>query len=453
MCMWAVLKSSARQGVGKRPAAYKVGDRVRIDGPALPDPVMKGCIGTVVQVPAAPGPSFVVEVYAPAKGEENAMNPFLVRQRFAGLRFSQLHPAIRDEGGLTFVGRPGSSMVSVPLAELHCRGFGPNARNRSARLGGLSDQVELNSLTCTVQSGPNGDGRYAVAFSLDEDAERNVLWVRPECLTLRIRREAAKDLTQAVPGALRAAAWQPLEGQVAAETLAPAPSLALPSTAPKPAAIPQLPAAEVEDAPSARSTPRMSPAAAAALASAATAARRNKFDALDDDLTRHCVMGSSQPVPSLPQAGCGLAASAGLVPEPVVATLPKKSKQKASKRSSSEKIPGTSATEFELKDDAKAKSSIGVADAKAQQKAVAKPTPKHGEQSELKENTEYEFKTKAKAEGKLQFSHVQLKKEGMEGEEAEVKAEKKTRRSASEKAQRKQKRAEVSEQENTLSSA
>jgi len=62
-------------------------------------------------------------------------------------------------------------------------------------------------LTCTVLAGPRDDGRYFVELSLDE-GEQSKLCVRPERLTLRLRRAALSELAAAPPASDAAvAAW------------------------------------------------------------------------------------------------------------------------------------------------------------------------------------------------------------------------------------------------------
>lgn len=173
--------------------------------------------------------TFSVEIFVPAFQEEDAMNPSLVRRIVDDLPAAQLRPcggpAVAGGGGgaaasveaaaavLGAVCRPGSTMCSVPLVELHRKSLAHNAAGCSARLQGLGSRLELNGLTCTVLWGPNDQGQYTVELSLDE-VEQSVVIVRPECLTLRVRRSALCGLLADQPAGKRKACAGPLRGEV-----------------------------------------------------------------------------------------------------------------------------------------------------------------------------------------------------------------------------------------------
>lgn len=187
--MWsrfkAVLPWAGRQ------SSYQVGDRV-----SLSKIVGQDLVGTVVEAPPQPDPGgpYVVELYAPAISEENAMNPFLKKIRANGVYASELR--LVDAGkdcGLTAVGRKGASMCSVPLAEIHALGCGQSAQGRAARLGGLSARPDLEGLTGTVVGGPDPAGQFTVRVQLEEK-ELDTALVSADNITLRVRRSALPEL-------------------------------------------------------------------------------------------------------------------------------------------------------------------------------------------------------------------------------------------------------------------
>lgn len=334
--MWAGFKEKLglSDGAARTPSrssssSYQVGAQVQLKcrSTGLSDTLL----ATVVQAPepGRDGP-YTVELYAPAAGEEETMNPFLLKQTVRGLRATDMLPCASGERRLTTVGRTGSSMCSVPLAELHLRGLGPNAEGRYARLGGLASRPDLNGLTCTVLRGPDQSGRYTVEVALEEGDE-SLLVVRPECLTLRIRQGSLSELT-----ARTSASWGRPNALLLGEVVDPSPQstelsveqvgsnpgvrLALPVSRPQrqPSGLQPL---EEQRPSSFRSTPHMSAAAAAALAGearraearmvpakasaaevqmeerqveqqeAVLSARDRKFEALDAELARCCAGG------------------------------------------------------------------------------------------------------------------------------------------------------------------
>eukprot|EP00927_Polykrikos_kofoidii_P056856 TRINITY_DN50943_c0_g1_i1.p1 TRINITY_DN50943_c0_g1~~TRINITY_DN50943_c0_g1_i1.p1 ORF type:complete len:456 (+),score=70.99 TRINITY_DN50943_c0_g1_i1:136-1503(+) len=197
---------------GSLPAAkdsYEVGERVQLlVGSVGPTVLPEGApllYGTIVRAPSADGraDTYAVEVFAPDGKEGDSINPLLLRRIVDGLRAVQIRAVatVGEEAvaaALGAVGRPGSTMCSVPLVPLHRKSLGGNATGCSARLGGLGSRIDLNGLTCTVICGPNSQGQYNVELSLDE-GEQSIVIVRPECLTLRLRRSALGRLLSTQP--------------------------------------------------------------------------------------------------------------------------------------------------------------------------------------------------------------------------------------------------------------
>jgi len=275
------------------------------------------------------------------------MNPFLAVQTLHLDAGDLLPCGVDEDAGLSAVGRPGSTMCSVPLAELHCKGLGPNAEGRSARLGGLASRPDLEGLTCMVLFGPNEKGRYTVQVLLEEE-DPTVLLVRPECLTLRIRRGALRELlvdgvAAATGGHRRSRSSSALSAEVVEASaehclesrrmvgkslVASQQARSSPPQHRRSAlaqeSVPNLAAADCgcskalatannSDSASDSSghhtavcasttASRASAAAAAALAAAGQAARDRKFEALDADLASCCVGGSGGEVADGPVA-------------------------------------------------------------------------------------------------------------------------------------------------------
>jgi len=356
--MWANLKTTFGSGKSSAgPACYKVGTRVRL-GPSLGD-----FTGYIVQAPSSPAEqqTYEVELYAPEELEDDALNPFLVQRRLTGVKAAEMRPCADSEGaGLSAVGRPGASMCSVPLAELDQRGLGPNAAGRYARIGGLSSRPDLNGLTCTVLGGPTDQGRYSVELAM-EDEGNSILLLRPDCLTLRLRRGVLQELVAPVAGRRPAVAAAPVRNQVAAAEPDPVHAEEESDEEEQQEADPRADAPRGQRSSSAAregvasSTGRTSarnkasPAATAALEAAARAARERKFDELDAYLARCCA--DEKDAPGLANATKGPTAclpkspARGLPsPDPVdaaVATLAKGegAGQKVSKRALKDKKP------------------------------------------------------------------------------------------------------------------
>jgi len=308
--MWSGIKGrlslaapNSHKVLGKALNSYDLGVRVHLIGhiDAVPAALQGELTGIISGSPSEG--VYSVDFYAPAVGEEDAMNPALVLYTADGLKASQLRLCVDDSNSaLSAVGRPGSSMCSVPMTELHLHGFGPNAKGRSARLGGLGSRPELNGLTCTILWGPDDKGQYTVELSLEE-GDHSVLIVQPDCLTLRIRRGSLQELTAEVHTLPQA---RPMKaGNSLGEVVAPAnhggsqdemqqekPATSSPTVKP-----PRKAKSEPDVEISTPSPPRISPAALAALAAASTASkspprkddeRDRKFEELDAELSRCC---------------------------------------------------------------------------------------------------------------------------------------------------------------------
>ncbi len=215
--------------------SHQIGACVRIvggGGPATPE--QKNILAVVVRTPLSDDEDagFEVELYAPteaypASEESNGGPcgcPFLTRQRVVGLRAAQLYPCTADDDeGLTVVCKLGAAMCAVPLAELHARGLGMNVEGRSARLGGLASRQDLHG-ACTITRGPDDDGRYTVG------CKSAVLFVRPECLTLWIRRDALWELVSELSTLKRKV---PHIGTIPGEIIEPHPELQLSNPGPE----------------------------------------------------------------------------------------------------------------------------------------------------------------------------------------------------------------------------
>ena len=190
--MWGRIKATFSQA-----KIFQVGDRValhKVDlGPQL-EAWKNQLVGTVVSVPSDQDVQpYVVDIFAPVVGEEEAMNPILARFSVEGLCASQLSSATARNCGLTALGRKNSSFCSVPLAELHARGCGHRTHGRSARLGGLAKRPDLEGLTGTVIAGPDRQGQYCLKMMLEE-GELDTVTADAENITLRVRRGALAEL-------------------------------------------------------------------------------------------------------------------------------------------------------------------------------------------------------------------------------------------------------------------
>eukprot|EP00747_Dinoflagellata_sp_TGD_P207760 gnl/TRDRNA2_/TRDRNA2_81294_c0_seq1.p1 gnl/TRDRNA2_/TRDRNA2_81294_c0~~gnl/TRDRNA2_/TRDRNA2_81294_c0_seq1.p1 ORF type:complete len:560 (+),score=87.35 gnl/TRDRNA2_/TRDRNA2_81294_c0_seq1:48-1727(+) len=208
-----------------RPAAPKiaVGSRVRIVGGGGPAyAFQKGLAAVVVQAPPPGeerGPGYTVELYAPSDDRGDCLDAFLVRQRVSGLNIAQLMPMqVNEDEGLTLVGSPAAPMCSLPFAELHQLGLGPNAVGCSGLLGGLAPcqhdlwtAQDLCGLTCRVYSGPDRNGRYAVHIidpaddGITSQPKLVFFLVNPECVTLQVRRSKLQQLVAKVRASQREA--------------------------------------------------------------------------------------------------------------------------------------------------------------------------------------------------------------------------------------------------------